>query len=302
MRRRSRSYSRWLARAARLVPAIAVLLTGLGSVATEPAAAKTQGFPGSGIAIADNREASPYPATIQVSGFETNITRVAVLLRGFSHTAPEDVDLLLVGPQGQTAIIMSDVGGLNVVGNVNITLDDRAANPLPQGNALSTGTFRPANYPGSSDVFPGPAPQSPSSNAALSVFEGTDPNGTWRLFAVDRGAGYSGDIDAWSLLITTENAAPTAEPDSFQTKAGKRLIVAPAGVLANDSDPDDDELTAVLVTPPKKGTLVLRPNGGFTYTPKKGAKGPDTFTYQAKDRDGLTDTATVRILITRGKR
>src|SRR5688500_14792827 len=168
-----------------------------------------------GIAIPAQGTATTYPSTIQVSGFQTPIANVAVTLHRFSHTAPEDVDVLLVGPAGQSAIIMSDVGGLNPATLLTFTLHDQAASPLPQGTALSSGSFQPTNAPGS-DPFPAPAP-TPGGGSSLSVFNGTDPNGTWQLFVNDNGAGNSGAFnDGWSLLITTANGVPKAKADSFQ--------------------------------------------------------------------------------------
>ena len=55
------------------------------------------------------------------------------------------------------------------------------------------------------------------------------------------------------------------------------------GSLANDSDDDDDDLTAVLKTNVSNGTLVLDANGGFSYTPDENFNGPDSFTYAAND-------------------
>jgi gliding motility-associated-like protein len=43
------------------------------------------------------------------------------------------------------------------------------------------------------------------------------------------------------------------------------------------------------------GTVVVNPNGTFTYTPLGGYTGLDTFTYTITNESGLTDTATVRI-------
>ena len=264
----------------------------------QEAAAQVQSFVSpTGIAIADNRVAEPYPSAIAVSGFVTNVTHVAVTLHRFSHTASSDVDVLLVGPGGQTAMIMSDVGGQNLVTIATITLDDRAANSLPEGFPLSTGTFRPTNVQEVADVFPPPAPPSPSSSSALAVFNGTNPNGLWRLFVVDRGAGDSGSIEGWSLLITSANGGPQAVLDSFTVKPGKKLNVGAPGVLGNDRDPDGDPLTAVLARKPRQGRVVLRADGSLTYTPDRGASGLDSFTYRARDPGGLTDTATVRIRI-----
>ena len=56
------------------------------------------------------------------------------------------------------------------------------------------------------------------------------------------------------------------------------------GVLGNDSDPDNDSLTASLVSNVLHGTLTFNTNGTFTYTPTAGFFGTDTFTY--KDYDG----------------
>lgn len=127
--------------------------------------------------------ATPYPSGINVSGLRRGTIRdVNVKLKNFKETIPEDVDVLLVGPRGQNAIVMSDVGGGAALTNgVTLTLDDQAANPLP--TPLSDGRFKPTNL-GTGDTFPAPAP-TPSGGSALSVFNGTNPNGTWKLYVVD---------------------------------------------------------------------------------------------------------------------
>jgi VCBS repeat-containing protein len=68
-------------------------------------------------------------------------------------------------------------------------------------------------------------------------------------------------------------------------------------VLANDSDPDGDALTATLTTLPANGSVTLAPDGSFTYTPAAGFSGADTFTYTATDTHGGTATATVTITV-----
>ena len=113
------------------------------------------------------------------------MTNVSVRLIGLTHTFPDDIDILLVGPGGQNAIIMSDVGGSTAVTGVTLTLDDFAATSLPDAGPLVTGTFKPSNYVGSgTEAWPAPAPV-PSGGSALSVFTGTAPNGTWSLYVVD---------------------------------------------------------------------------------------------------------------------
>ena len=82
-----------------------------------------------------------------------------VTLRGLTHTWPHDVNVLLVGPRGQNATIMSDVGGNFDVSNVTLTLDDEAANSMSEAGQLVGGTFKPSNPTEPLDSFPGaPAP------------------------------------------------------------------------------------------------------------------------------------------------
>jgi subtilisin-like proprotein convertase family protein len=131
-----------------------------------------------------------------------------VSINGLSHTFPDDVDILLVGPGGENAIIMSDSGNGCGVNNVTLTFDDAAAAPLPDGCQLVRGIYQPSNYDGGDgDPFPAPAP-APSGGSALSVFNGTNPNGTWSLYVVDNFGGDSGQIaNGWTLRITT-NSCP----------------------------------------------------------------------------------------------
>ena len=72
---------------------------------------------------------------------------------------------------------------------------------------------------------------------------------------------------------------------------------APLGVLANDSDPDGDPITAVLVSGPAHGTLTLNANGTFSYRPNLGWSGTDTFTYKVTDGTAESSPATVTLTV-----
>jgi subtilisin-like proprotein convertase family protein len=159
-------------------------------------------IPGSGTGASTGAPASPYPSNIVVSGATGTVSKVTATLTNFNHTFPDDVDVLLVGPAGQTVILMSDVGSSTDAVNLTITLDDAAASALPDSTALTSGTFRPTNI-GATDPFPAPAPAAPF-GSTLSVFNGTNPNGTWSLFVVDDLGGDTGNFaGGWSLSITT---------------------------------------------------------------------------------------------------
>lgn len=159
--------------------------------------------------------ANPYPAIFPVTGQTGVVTKVTVSINGFTHAFPDDVDIMLVSPDGKNAIILSDVGGGNLtpVNNVNLVLDDAAAVSLPDESQITSGTYKPTNFePG--DTFPAalganPSPPATSANTALSTFNGSLPNGDWRLYVVDDGVGDNGSIASFSLTITT-GAPPTA--------------------------------------------------------------------------------------------
>jgi VCBS repeat-containing protein len=305
----------WNTRVGALVLATTLLAGSFGPTAMGTDAAKGRGSGkkvqqftnATPIAITDNTTSTP--STIEVQGFETGIIDVNVSLNTYSHTQPADVDVLLVGPQGQTALIMSDVAGASTAANDSLVLDDQAAIMLPRQNDLTSGVFQPTNYEFTSvpDSF-APDPRIPSplpSNASLAIFNGTNPNGTWTLFvddADDDTQDTSGSIaGGWSLNITTANGAPRAQPDTFQARAGQTLTVPASGVLQNDRDPDDEPLTAGLEDEPTKGQVTLQPDGSFIYQTNRKAKGTDSFTYFAQDPAGLQTFENVTIQI-KGKK
>lgn len=96
---------------------------------------------------------------------------------------------------------------------------------------------------------------------------------------------------------TPPNSAPVVVDDNYTVDANATLTVPGEGVLANDSDPDNDPLTAVLVSDVSNGVLTLNPNGSFTYTPSAGFVGTDSFTYQASDGELTSNVATVTITV-----
>ena len=102
-----------------------------------------------------------------------------------------------------------------------------------------------------------------------------------------------------SVTITPTNDAPVAFPDSITVGVGQTTSLLTGGinsVLLNDTDPDGDPLTAVLVTGTSSGTLVLNPGGTFSYTQSGVMDAGDSFTYKAND--GLLDSNIVTVNIT----
>jgi subtilisin-like proprotein convertase family protein len=145
--------------------------------------------------------ASPYPSNLNVSGVTGTVSKITVTLNGATHTNPDDLDILLVGPTGQRVLLMSDAGGDTDLNNVTFTLNDTAPS-LPNATAITTGSYAPTNY-GDGDTFPLPAPTGPYGEPSLAVFNGLNPNGVWSLYLVDDADGDTGSLSSWTLNITT---------------------------------------------------------------------------------------------------
>jgi subtilisin-like proprotein convertase family protein len=151
--------------------------------------------------------ATPYPSTINVSGLTGAITDVNVTLTDVNHLNPDDLDILLVSPSGKSILLMSDAGGTTDLVGVNITLDDAAATQLPDSTVITSGSYRPANFGSGdniSDVLPFYANAGSAGPTTLaSAFNGTDPNGAWKLYVIDDATASTGNINGgWSLDIT----------------------------------------------------------------------------------------------------
>ena len=104
--------------------------------------------------------------------------------------------------------------------------------------------------------------------------------------------------------ILNDDFAPVASDDGVYqvTEDGSLTIGASVGLLINDTDQDDGEgpahLTAVLKSSPTHGTLALKSDGGFIYTPNPDFFGSDSFTYAASDGSNESPAKTVRIEVT----
>ncbi len=68
-------------------------------------------------------------------------------------------------------------------------------------------------------------------------------------------------------------------------------------MLANDRDPDRDEMDVTGASDPAQGATTLGADGTVRYTPDTSYTGPDSFTYTVVDPDGATDTATVNVTV-----
>jgi hypothetical protein len=118
--------------------------------------------------------------------------------------------------------------------------------------------------------------------------------GSWVFAAGVRAQGSSGAFQPQSgAVAVTVSHAPTAVDDTLVIDEDTTGTV---DVLANDSDPDGDPLTATIVVPPAAGMASLS-GGILTYYPAANYNGSDEVRYQISDGHGNTATATVHITI-----
>ncbi len=214
--------------------------------------------------------ANPYPATRTISGHTGVISDLNVRIDGIWHQRPDDLDLLLVGPQGEKVILMSDACGTFEVAAFGWTWSDEAAAPMPDGDATNrcgTRFHRPADYePGES--WPAPAPPGPHATA-LSAFDGTDPNGEWRLFVQDDSSDRAGFFTNRFQLQIQTNTKPTitnVKPAPGSKIRTTRPLIS-AGVTDAQTELAQNNITLFVDN---------RPKAAFTYS-----QSSDTLTFQS---------------------
>ena len=106
------------------------------------------------------------------------------------------------------------------------------------------------------------------------------------------------DTVAFTIVVDDNppNSGPVAEPDTATVpqNAGPTTV----DVLANDTDPDDDDLAVTAVTQGAHGSVAVTGGGAaVSYDPAGLYTGADSFTYTVNDGHGGTDTETVSVTV-----
>ena len=117
-------------------------------------------------------------------------------------------------------------------------------------------------------------------------------------FSVSDGNGGSIASTVFSITVTPTNDAPVANGEFAGSVAEGGSLVGQPNVLANDTDAENDTLTAVLVSGTANGTLTLNSNGSFSYQHDGSETTADSFSYEANDGLLSSNTASVTITIT----
>ncbi len=100
------------------------------------------------------------------------------------------------------------------------------------------------------------------------------------------------------IRVLPVNDKPIAADDTASTTVNTQLTV---DVIANDYDPDGDNLIVGIITPPQQGTTTINSNS-ISYTPGTGYIGFDTMYYRICDTGApsLCDTARLVIRVISG--
>jgi len=223
----------------------------------------------------------PQVFTVAVSGLGTYLWDLN-LNTEISHTYPGDCDITLTSPAGTVVIVTTD--NANGPDNVfNGTLWDDNVNIPVTDVAFVNNTVVPQVSP----------------EGRFQAFRGEDPNGTWTLTIADDAGIDTGNLNSWSLDISTLAGAPVesttntasspalAIPDvSFVTDS---VIVAGAGTYLSKlvlnlavTHTENADLDITLTSPAGTIVTVSTDNGGAL---------DDVFNGTACDPDG-TDTIT----------
>jgi subtilisin family serine protease len=104
-----------------------------------------------------------------------------------SHTYDSDLFIVLQAPDGTQILLVNRVGGSGH-NFINTVLSDSATVSIRTGTAPFTGKFLPEQ--------------------PLSLFDGKDARGVWKLFVWDEAAGDVGVINSWTLTVTPASGGP----------------------------------------------------------------------------------------------
>ncbi|MES2660549.1 MAG: Ig-like domain-containing protein [Verrucomicrobiota bacterium] len=199
---------------------------------------------------------------VRVTGPPAVVPNTAPVAAGDSYSTPEDIALVVPA----AGVLANDSDG--EANLLTAILDAGPANGTVTLNLNGSFTYTPASGYFGNDSF---------------TYHAND--GT-----------LNSNIATVNLTVIEAIPVAVAVADSYSTNENTALVVPPAGVLANDTEPDSRPLTAALNAAPSHGTVNLAANGGFTYQPAAGYFGTDSFTYHADN--GLADSNIQTVTIT----
>ena len=218
--------------------------------------------------------------TVTASGTISDIK--VPIVRG-TYPGVNGLIFTLEGPDGTQAVLFNRNCGLTNSFNLGFNDDAPSAIDCPPSSGIE---YQPVE--------------------SLSVFDGKESQGTWKLIIDirDPGFGGGGSLEEWQLefCASLSPSAPfTVNNNDFCLPPASRSDITADDLLHEDADNPDFELTYTLLTAPENGTLYLNDdpisvegtfkqshiNGGvISYEHDGGASEIDSFVFTVSDTDG----------------
>ncbi len=200
-----------------------------------------------------------------------------------------------------TTITVNPVNDPPVAQNVSASGSEDPAAPIPvtlTGSDVdgTVSNFMLANLPPNGTLYRDAAMTQPVSAGSVLAAAGNSLtlyfrppvnwNGTtdFNYTATDNQGAVSVPATATINIAAVDDGAPVAGNDAFTTALGTPIVITRGQLLANDSLPDNAQITNVGAV--SGGTLVYNGNDTWTYTPA--SIGSANFTYTLTDEDGQT--------------
>ncbi|QDG52672.1 tandem-95 repeat protein [Persicimonas caeni] len=226
-----------------------------------------------------------------------------------SNTGVATVDAsgLVSAQSAGTSTITAEVGAVSA--DVTVTVVEGNAPPSANDHTVTTDEDTSVDIDlNGSDADNDPltfAIQSGPTNGSLGTLETStgqvtytpDPNYSGSdtfTFTVDDGQATSSPATV-DITVREVNDGPTATDDTLTTDED---TPATADVLANDTDPEGDNLSVSITTSPSNGTASVTSAGEISYTPDADFNGSDSLAYTLSDGNGGTAMATLSIQVT----
>lgn len=233
--------------------------------------------------------------TVPSAGPVTNV-RVSLAI---THPFVGDLVATLIAPSGRQHVLFGYTGasasvnaGSNSDLNGRYRFTDAATGPT-WWSAASAALLPPGDY---LTTTIGPSPGGGQATSLNAAFTAVDSAGVWTVRVTDGYSTFFGTVSGASLVLTTA-PLPVSTNDAFVSSYLTTLSIPAPGVLGNDDDRLGGSMTATLSAPAANGTVSLAATGAFTYTPRAGFTGTDTFTYRATNANGPGTLATVTIMV-----
>jgi VCBS repeat-containing protein len=180
--------------------------------------------------------------------------------------------------------------------NPGLTSPQAASDPA---STIASYTVQPATngmlaYDGANVTAATTVPAANTSKLTFKPTVGFTGNASF-TFTAKNAAGTGSNSATYSIPVVNSNSF-VANDDGLDAK---QSTATSGNVVLNDLNPaNTTSFTTTLVTSPTRGTLTLRADGSYTYTPNTGYLGADSFVYKVCTATSTTDcsnTATVAI-------